>query len=93
MAFVRGVIALFVGALVLPLAAFLGGQVVPPLYDIVAADPAVQAMGYDRGAEVAVRIGLKFVLPFMGISLFVWFLFLRLRRDSFQGVQGGRRRR
>ena len=92
MAFVRGVIALFVGALMLPLFAYLGGQLIPPIYNIVVADPAVQALGYDTGAEVAVRIGLKYVLPFMGISIFVWFLFLRLRRDSFQGVQGGRRR-
>jgi len=92
MAFIRGIIALFVGALMLPITAYLGGQIIPPLYEVVVADAAVQAMGYDRGAEVAVRIGLQYVIPFMGISLFVWFLFLRLRRDSFQGVQGGRGR-
>jgi hypothetical protein len=88
MAFIRGVIALFTGALILPITAYLGGQIIPPLYEVVVADSAVQAMGYDRGAEVAVRIGLQYVLPFMGISLFVWFLFLRLQLDSFQGVRG-----
>lgn len=83
---VFAILALIVGALVLVIVAMLIGPIVGPLYEIVVNDPAVQQVGFDTGAEVAMRIGGKFVLPLIALSLVIWFLVMRLAADQYQGV-------
>lgn len=81
------ILAVIVGALVLVIVALLLGPIVSPLYRIVVNDPAVQEVGYDRGAEVAMRIGGRYVLALLGLALVIWFIVLRLASDEYQGVQ------
>lgn len=83
---VFAIIAIAISALILVVVMLLIGPVVGPLYDVVVNDPAVQEMGYDVGAEVAMRIGAKFVLPLLALSLVIWFLVMRLASDQYQGV-------
>jgi ABC-type uncharacterized transport system YnjBCD permease subunit len=83
---VFAILALIVGALVLVIVAMLIGPIVGPLYEIVVNDPAVQEVGFDVGAEVAMRIGAKYVLPLIGLSLVIWFLVLRLASDTRSNV-------
>jgi hypothetical protein len=84
---VLGILALLVGALVLVIIMLLLGPLVGPRYEIVVNDPAVQKMGYDVGAEVAMRIGAKYVPPLIGLSLVIWFLVMRLASDSYSGIE------
>jgi ABC-type uncharacterized transport system YnjBCD permease subunit len=83
---VFAIIAIAISALILVIVMLLIGPVVGPLYDVVVNDPAVQEMGYDVGAEVAMRIGAQFVLPLLALSLVIWFLVMRLASDQYQGV-------
>jgi hypothetical protein len=87
---VFAIIALLIAALVLVIVMMLIGPIVGPLYDVVVSDPEVQQVGYDVGAEVAMRIGGKYVLPLSALSLIVWFLVMRLRSDQYQGVNSRR---
>jgi len=84
---VFAIIAIAISALILVVVMMLIGPVVGPLYDVVVNDPAVQEMGYDVGAEVAMRIGAKFVLPLLALSLAIWFLVMRLASDQYLGVR------
>jgi len=84
---VFAIIAIAISALILVVVMMLIGPVIGPLYDVVVNDPAVQEMGYDVGAEVAMRIGAKFVLPLLALSLVIWFLVMRLASDQYQGVR------
>jgi len=86
---VFAIIALVASAVILLIVALLLGPVVGPLYEVVVNDPAVKEMGYDSGVEVAMRIGAKWVLPLLALSIVLWFLVLRLRADHYLG---GRRR-
>lgn len=83
---VFAILALLIAALVLVIVAMLIGPIVGPLYEIVVNDPAVQQVGFDTGAEVSMRIGGKFVLPLLALSLVIWFLVMRLVSDQYQGV-------
>lgn len=87
---VFAILFMMVGVLVLVVVALLLGPIITPIYEVVVNDSAVQAMGYDTGAETAMRIGSKWVLPLLALVVVVWFLVLRLRTDQFQGA---RRRR
>ena len=84
---VFAILALAIAALIMVIVMLLIGPVVGPLYEVVMADPAVQEMGYDVGAEVAMRIGAKFVPIFLLLSLGIWLLVMRLSSDQFQGVR------
>lgn len=83
---VFAIIAILISALILTVVALLIGPIVGPLYEIVVNDPAVQAMGYDTGAEVAMRIGAKWVPGLLALSLVIWFLVMRLASDSYLGT-------
>lgn len=83
---VFAILAISIGAMILIVVAMLAGPLIAPLYEIVVNDPAVIEMGYDVGATVAVRIGLKFVLPLLALTLAVWFLVMRLMDDTWDGV-------
>jgi len=91
MVWVIPIIVLFASAFVFLTVAYLMGVLIPPIYNEVVAADGVQAMGYDRGAEVAVRIGLKYVLPFLALTIIIWLVLLRLRRDEYKGQRYGRR--
>ena len=84
---VLAILALSVAALILVIVTLLIGPLVGPIYEVVVNDPAVQKMGYDVGATVAMRIGAKYVPALLALSLVVWFLVLRLMSDSYQGVR------
>jgi len=81
------IIAIAIAALILVIIAMLIGPVVGPLYEIVVNDPAVQAMGFDTGAEVAMRIGAKWVPALLALSLVIWFLVMRLASDQYLGTR------
>ena len=83
---VLAILAIVIAALILLVVALLIGPIVGPLYDIVVNDPAVQAVGYDVGAEVAMRIGAKYVPGLLALSMVIWFLVMRLARDAYLGT-------
>jgi len=83
---VFAILAIAVGLLVMVIVMLLLGPVVGPLYEIVVNDPAVNQVGFDVGAEVAMRIGAKFVPPLLLLTLGVWFVVMRLASDQYQGV-------
>jgi uncharacterized membrane protein (GlpM family) len=85
MAWILGVLALVIGALVLIVTTYMAGHLIPPIYDIVIQNDAVKAQGFDTGVETAAQMGLMFVPPLLAFSIVVWFLVLRLRRDTFAG--------
>lgn len=82
---VFAILVLFVGVLVLVMVQMMLGPLLGPLYNVVINDPAVQEMGYDTGATVAMRIGAKWVLPLLGLTVVIWIIVIRLRADQFQG--------
>lgn len=82
------IIAMLASAFVLVLVTYLAGVIVPPIYNVVVNSDAVVKMGYDVGVEVAVRIGLKYVPALLALVIVFWFVFLRLRQDSYQGYNG-----
>lgn len=84
---VFAIISIFIAAFILVMVALFAGKIIGPLYDVVIANDAVQQMGYDTGAEVATRIGLKYVLPLLALTLVVWFLVMRLMADQYQGTR------
>lgn len=79
------ILTIVIAALIFLVVALMAGPIISPLYDVVVNDPAVQEMGYDVGAEVAMRIGLKYVLPLLALALVIWFLVLRLQADEYLG--------
>jgi len=79
------ILVLVIATLIFLVVALLAGQIIGPLYDVVVADAAVKRMGYDVGVEAATRIGLKYVLPLLALSLVVWFLVMRLATDTYMG--------
>jgi hypothetical protein len=81
------ILAIAVAALILLIVALLAGPLIAPLYEVVVNDPAVQRVGFDVGVEVSARIGLKFVLPLLALSLVLWFLVMRLIDDAYMGVR------
>jgi len=84
---VLAILAVVVGILILVVVALMMGPLVGPLYDVVIANDAVQAMGFDQGVETAMLIGGSLVLPLLGLSAVIWFLVMRLRQDAFLGQQ------
>lgn len=73
---------------------YLMGLIIPPLYDVVQSSNAVADVGFDTGAEAAVRLGTKYIPMLLLLALIFWLLFLKLRRDAFLGqTPGGGRRR
>jgi len=91
MTWILPLIATVATAFILLVVAYLLGVIVPPLYEQVQASQAVADVGFDRGAEVAVRIGAQYILPLLALALVVWLLFLKLRRDDFKGQVTRRR--
>lgn len=87
---VFAILALVVGVLFIVVVAMLMGPLVGTIYDIVISDPEVQAMGFDVGVEVAMRIG-GLILPLLGLSAAIWFFVLRLQRDQYLGQTRSRR--
>ena len=65
----------------LVLFAWIGGTIIDPFIEVVLQNEAAQAAGYDRGLEIAFRIGLALVLPLLGLAALIYVHAAQLQTD------------
>lgn len=78
------VIVVAVGIFVLVLMGLVGGLLVDPFIEAVAASEAVSDLGLDRSLRTAMMIGMGMVLPLLGLASLVWLHTAELQHDIGQ---------
>lgn len=74
-------IALVVGLFMLMIVGWIISLIVPPIFDIVLANSAVQSTGFDQGLDLALTIGLAFIIPMLAVVGIIWLHASPLQND------------